>query len=258
MKALRCVWCQTWLSDFVRGVWKQRHCKSVPPTISHCMGMGAYGMYADVDPIERSIGVEGGMKSNGYFEGVNVGVGGGYEVWFTFVVSSSSRRHRGLCPLYSPSCLSPFFAAYPCHLFIPDMLRFHYDFTFSHSLWRFSFLFLSYSISPPFMNVVTLLMEPAVALSTPLSLSFSFLPLCISSSLSFYALLFSVGAPARYWLRLQLRLSLPLSKNTVALYHSPPGLSSRSAYVIACVLNYQCSLIFCRLLCSFIDLSLVE
>ena len=44
------------------------------------MGMSAYGMYADVDPIERSIGVEGGMKSDGYFEGVNVGVGGGYEV----------------------------------------------------------------------------------------------------------------------------------------------------------------------------------
>jgi hypothetical protein len=42
------------------------------------MGMSAYGMYADVDPIERSIGVEGGMKGDGYFEGV--GVGGGYEV----------------------------------------------------------------------------------------------------------------------------------------------------------------------------------
>jgi len=41
------------------------------------MGMSAYGMYADVDPIERSIGVEGPMK-DGYFEGV--GVGGGYEV----------------------------------------------------------------------------------------------------------------------------------------------------------------------------------
>ena len=37
------------------------------------MGMSAYGMYADVDPIERSIGVEKGMKVDGYFKGVVVG-----------------------------------------------------------------------------------------------------------------------------------------------------------------------------------------
>ena len=42
------------------------------------MGMSPYGMYADVDPIERSIGVEKGMKVDGYFKGVVVG--GGYEV----------------------------------------------------------------------------------------------------------------------------------------------------------------------------------
>jgi hypothetical protein len=42
------------------------------------MGMSAYGMYADVDPVERSIGVERGMKGNGYFKGVVVD--GRYEV----------------------------------------------------------------------------------------------------------------------------------------------------------------------------------
>ena len=45
--------------------------------------MSAYGTYPDldvVDPIERPLGFEGDMKArDGYFEGVGVGVGGGYE-----------------------------------------------------------------------------------------------------------------------------------------------------------------------------------